>query len=76
MTTTATTNAATDTPARGFQGLRCVLCGAEATISLDLDDLDTFHCPECSEDFTADDVRAQIEAWGKVLAWIDSAPRG
>lgn len=64
------------TPAacRGFGSLPCPKCGAEATISVYLDELDTFHCCDCDEDFARDDVEAFIRQWQRVLAWIDTAP--
>lgn len=70
------TNSPTETaaPARGFGQLPCPLCGADATVRLDLDDLATFNCCECSEDFTADDLRAIIAQWQRVLNWLDTAP--
>ncbi len=74
MTTTATP-VAEPTPAvkRGF-ALACILCGQECSISLDLDNLHTFNCPECEQTFSLDDVRGTIAAWQRVLAWVDSAP--
>lgn len=59
---------------RGFGTLPCILCGADCSISLDLDDCDTFRCGECEETFTASDVRNMLQMWGKVLAWVETAP--
>jgi transcription elongation factor Elf1 len=59
---------------KGFGYLPCPLCGAEATVSVDLDDLDTFRCGECDDTFTAYDLRERMEKWQKVLGWLDSAP--
>jgi transcription initiation factor IIE alpha subunit len=58
---------------RGF-ALRCLCCGETTSLTLDLDTLDTFRCPECNGDFTADDVREAVGQWQRVLAWIDLAP--
>lgn len=56
-----------------FRGLRCVLCGQEDCVSVDLDDLETFRCRQCEEEFTRADVVQQVAAWGRVLAWVDQS---
>lgn len=58
---------------RGFS-LTCLSCGQQASITLDLDDCHTFHCPDCENEFTADDVRQVIGEWQRVLSWLDLAP--
>jgi hypothetical protein len=61
MTTTTTNGAvAKTTPNRGFGPLACPLCGQDGAIQLNLDDLDTCTCPECSEEFGLDTVREMI----------------
>ncbi len=60
---------------RGFGALPCILCGQEATITLDLDDCAVFRCPECVNDFSADDVRDHAAKWARVIAWIETAPK-
>jgi transposase-like protein len=59
---------------KGFGYLPCPLCGAEATVSVDLDDLANFECHECDENFTADDLRERMARWSAVLSWLDAAP--
>ncbi len=60
---------------RGFRGVRCPLCGsADDTQTVELDNLDTFHCAGCDSEYTADDLREAIAAWQRVLTWIDAAP--
>ncbi|HEY7308392.1 MAG TPA: hypothetical protein VH643_03415 [Gemmataceae bacterium] len=60
---------------RGFPSLPCIRCGnTDGNVRLDLDDVDTFNCVECDEQFTAGDVRDFIGQWKAVLAWIDAAP--
>jgi Zn ribbon nucleic-acid-binding protein len=60
---------------RGFPGIRCPLCGtADDVQSLDLDELTTFRCAGCEEQYTADDIRELLAAWQQVLNWIDAAP--
>ncbi len=58
---------------RGF-AVRCLHCSEEETVRLDVHDVHTFHCTSCDAEFTADDVRSEIARWGKLLAWLDSAP--
>jgi hypothetical protein len=61
--------------AKGWGLLPCPLCGEQqASVHLDLTDLDTFHCADCDSDFSASDVKAFIEKWSKVLAWCEMAP--
>jgi hypothetical protein len=59
--------------AKGFQ-VRCICCGAEDAVWVSLQDTESFSCSSCSEPFAADDVRAMIAGWERVLAWIESAP--
>jgi transposase-like protein len=58
---------------RGF-AVRCLHCSQEETVRIDAHDLHTFHCSSCDGEFTAEDVRAEMARWGKLLAWLDSAP--
>jgi hypothetical protein len=72
--TTATADGAAKETKKGWGTLPCPLCGEQqATVHLDLTDLDTFHCCDCDSDFAAGDVRAFIERWTKVLAWLSAA---
>jgi len=54
--------------------VRCLHCAEEETVRVDVHDVLTFHCGSCDAEFTADDVRAELARWGKLLAWLDSAP--
>jgi transcription elongation factor Elf1 len=58
---------------KGF-AVRCLHCGQEESIRIDAHDLHNFTCSSCDAEFTADDVRAEMARWGKLLAWLDSAP--
>jgi hypothetical protein len=62
-----------DNAVRPFAGLTCILCGQEDCVGLDLDDLKTFRCRECEEEFDRQTVESSVNAWTKVLAWIDMA---
>jgi transcription elongation factor Elf1 len=64
---------ATEKKTRGWMA-PCPHCGETASVSVCLAALDEFHCGECDADFSADEVRVWVAAWGKVLAWIDQAP--
>ncbi len=59
---------------RGFGSLPCPLCGADASCTVSLDDLQTFTCCECEETFSREQVEDFISRWSKVLLWLDSAP--
>jgi hypothetical protein len=73
MTTAQAANG-TATQAKGWGTLPCIVCGeAQATIHLDLTDCESFHYADCDNDFTADDVRAFLAQWQKVLAWCERA---
>jgi hypothetical protein len=52
----------------------CIKCGEEATVRLDLSDLDSFVCCSCDAEFTTADVRATLAEWQRVLSWIEAAP--
>lgn len=56
-----------------FAGLKCLCCGEVDVVSIDLDDLKTFRCRECSDEFDKDAVAEQVEKWAKVMEWIDKA---
>jgi transposase-like protein len=60
---------------RGFPDVHCLRCGnPDAAVSVDLHDVGSFRCSECQEEWTADDVRAQLRGWEAVLRWVESAP--
>lgn len=61
------------TTTRGFK-VPCLHCGEKETVRVSLDNLSAFTCVDCDAEFTADDVRAAIDDWSAVLAWIDTAP--
>ena len=54
----------------GFK-LRCIKCGHEDAISLDMDDLKTLRCRECDDEFTTEEVAEVIGEWQKALDWIN-----
>jgi uncharacterized protein (DUF983 family) len=63
-------------PTKGLL-LPCPKCGeADAVIRLNLAEPDCFLCDDCSEEFSAADVRAFIARWEKVLAWVATIPAG
>ena len=75
MAASQTKPEATPAARRGFAGIRCPLCGsADDVQSLDLDDLSTFRCGGCDEQYSLDDVRQLVASWQRVLTWIDAAP--
>jgi hypothetical protein len=43
-------------------------------VRLDVHDVHTFHCTSCDAEFTADDVRAELARWTKLLTWLETAP--
>ena len=58
---------------KGF-AVGCLHCGETGGVTLSLDDLDTFHCGGCDNDFCLDDVRRFLAQWGRVVKWIEMAP--
>lgn len=59
---------------RGFADLPCIKCGVVDGVHLVLLDCETFTCTECNEEFTVEDVRAQLAKWAAVVEWIALAP--
>jgi len=64
---------------KGF-GVNCPHChDPDATITIDLNDIDDCHCSSCDESFSAEEARdmAQAEAarWQTVLEWQNQARR-
>lgn len=58
---------------RGFN-VTCIRCGnADATVTLNLDDCDTFRCTECEEEWSVEDVREHVIFWARVIKWVESA---
>lgn len=56
--------------------VRCIKCGKpsdEALIGVDVNTAE-IHCGECDETYTVDDVREQIEEWGRLVRWIELHP--
>lgn len=59
---------ATETQMTGFKSLSCPFCGSnEATMTLDLGELDFVTCSECSEEFTPE--KAVAKATATLAAW-------
>ncbi len=58
---------------KGF-AVKCILCGEEGNVHVDLHDVASFHCNECDGDFTLDDVKAVLSRWQTCIAWLESAP--
>lgn len=56
----------------------CPFCGANpASLSLDLNDLDTITCGDCETYTVAEAVekaREALAAWERLAAWVDAAP--
>jgi hypothetical protein len=59
--------------ARGFPGLRCLLCGEEDTLRLDLENL-SLSCGANDCEIEPAEVRSLIALWQKLLAWLETAP--
>lgn len=59
--------------AKGFKH-RCPLCGAENALRAKLADVNSLECGECSEELNANDVKAILENWTRILAWLETAP--
>ena len=58
----------------------CIKCwNPDAVVTMDLDGTCDFHCVECDETFTCEEVRKTLEAmqkgWGKLLKWAESYPQ-
>jgi transposase-like protein len=54
----------------------CPFCGSDdATIQLDLGDINSLTCSECSETFTAEDAVAKmtegLKQWEKVVRFVE-----
>lgn len=52
----------------------CPKCLEEAAVTLDLNDGDTLHCPECDEEYTVAAVRGLVDSWAKLLPWLEAHP--
>lgn len=59
--------------AKGFS-VPCLQCGEEGTVSVQVHDMEEFHCSNCDADYTAADVRATVGAWQRLLDFVESAP--
>ena len=73
--------ATTETPTCGRAiFLPCPFCGEEdASVDVRLAHLgdetaDVFHCVDCDAEFSVGAVREIVSKWGKVLAWLATAP--
>lgn len=51
----------------------CPRCGEDCRINVALDD-GSLTCTGCDAEYTVDDVRAVIAAWGPLLGWLDAHP--
>jgi uncharacterized protein (DUF983 family) len=57
---------------RGFRA-PCPKCNDD-TVTVQLADVSQLYCTSCEEEVSLDDVRALVEGWAPVLAWLDTAP--
>lgn len=62
------------TPARKGFPIRCLHCGEWNTTRIDADDLCKFACTACDNETTAEEARALVDGWSRMLAWIETAP--
>lgn len=64
-------------PERGFSGLQCPDCGQADTLVVDLQTLRIL-CSEdvsgCGKWFDGAQVRALLQNWSALLAWLEAAP--
>ena len=56
----------------GLGEIRCIKCGCDASLRLRLDDLDTIECPECNDDFSAEELRQALKGLRRLLAVVDA----
>lgn len=55
--------------------LPCPKCSeSDVCIMLHLDDMKTFTCAACEEEFTAEDIANIVNRWTPILKWIETAP--
>lgn len=59
---------------RGFSELPCPKCGEQDAITVNLYDVEDLHCSECDTDFSLQEIRELLAAWGPVVKWLDTAP--
>lgn len=59
---------------RGFPGVRCILCGQVDSVTVHLHDVDVFHCSECGDEFTGENVKELMDSWQAVLDWTTKTP--
>lgn len=45
-----------------------------ADITVNVNDGEALHCPECDEYFSLTAVIACVESWSKILPWLKSHP--
>jgi uncharacterized protein (DUF983 family) len=58
---------------RGF-AVPCPNCGESGTLKVDVADVHTLWCSGCDDEMTADELRAVIAGYERLLAWLDTAP--
>jgi uncharacterized protein (DUF983 family) len=58
---------------RGFS-TTCPHCGEAGTLTLNVADVHALTCQSCDAETTADELRAIIAGYGRLLAWLDTAP--
>lgn len=55
--------------------LPCLRCGEEnASFDFCLADGETFHCQDCDESVTLDEVKLVLGKWAKIVAWAAVMP--
>jgi Zn ribbon nucleic-acid-binding protein len=64
---------ATKKATRGF-ATRCPACGEADTLTINVADVHLLTCGECGAETTADELRAIIAGYERLLEWLDTAP--
>jgi hypothetical protein len=53
----------------------CLYCSDDdAVVRVSLDDAPEFSCASCDSCWSAAAARAKLDAWAKVLAWVETSP--
>ena len=58
-----------------LENLTCLFCNDEdALVRMDLTADHTFTCSSCDTEWDEDEVRAKVEAWTRMLKWLETSP--
>ena len=54
--------------------VKCICCGEEDSVFVNVADVDSFRCTSCDNEFTREEVQTMMDAWKRLFTFLDKFP--